>query len=266
MKDRGPIKLSRRNRTVNKFREPIHSTGMIDSTSGRPRSLLSWLRLPLWLGCATTLLVVLLLLADVKGARDDRNTFDNGYHSTATIDTSWDGGRRIPLIYRNPRSGENIESSTYLWNDQLRPRGPGTVAIDIARNNPKDVRIAGDRFPAGANWPEYLPWWVLPFIVWRARIRTLRRSEELIESSTTTFRMTGLVSGPRGIERRWKLRLFALDSADMSNPICTVPLVGRPPDGRLNLEVKGDPRPGGRVVARTLAGEILWPAGRALRK
>ena len=232
----------------------------------KPSPLLLWLRLPLWLGFATTLLALLLLLAVLKGAHDDRSTFDNGYHSTAFIDATWDGGRRIPITYLDPRSGARIRTSTYLWNDQLRPRNPGVVAVDISRANPKNVRIAGDRFPAGANWPEYLPWWALPFVVWRTRVRTMRKSEELIEAPTTTFRMTGLSSPPRRLERRWRLHLFALDARDMSSPICTIPLVERPPEGRLNLEVKGDPRPSGRVVARTLAGEVLWPSGKALQR
>jgi hypothetical protein len=62
------------------------------------------------------------------------------------------------------------------------------------------------------------------------------------------------------------LDLYPLDAPASASPLCSVPLIhsGAVPLGRsVVVEVKGAPRPLGRLVSRIGDGTILWPRGRA---
>ncbi|MDX6287954.1 MAG: hypothetical protein QOG53_3439 [Frankiales bacterium] len=83
----------------------------------------------------------------------------------------------------------------------------------------------------------------------------------------TTYAMTAAIAPPRLLGRRCELSLYPLDAADGSPAICAVsvmtthglPLVTH----RFPVEVKGSPRPFGRLVAR--AGDVvIWPTSRAM--
>ena len=232
--------------------------------SHRPLVVMRWLRIPLWFLLAGSALATALFVADVRTARQERAALDEGYHTTAYIDTGWNGRSTVPLSYENPQTHEVVRTSTYVWNDTLLPKHVGAVDIDASRTDPKDVRIAGDRFPATTNIPSYLSWIALALIVWLARRRTIHATERLMASPAQAFAMEASTRrGPFQLHAR--LQLFPLDVPNGSRPACEVSVIDRRVrNGTFPVEVKGTPRAFGRVVARTADGEILWPSGRAL--
>jgi hypothetical protein len=234
------------------------------TTSYRPRVVTRWLRLPLWLLFAGSALATAFFVADVHTARQERAALDHGYHTTAVIATGWNGGPSVPLSYPDPQTHQVVRTSTYVWNDALRPKRVGTVDIDVSRTDPKRVRIAGDRFPAATNVPSYLSFIAIPLVVWLARRRTIRTTERLMASPAQVYAMEASIT--RGLlQLHPRLQLFPLDAPNGSRPVCEVPVIDRRVrKGTFPVEVKGTPRPSGRVVARAADGEILWPSGRAL--
>ncbi len=95
---------------------------------------------------------------------------------------------------------------------------------------------------------------------------TARQTRRLATAESTAFRMLAVIH--RG---RWsvvpRLSLYPLDSEVGDSSVCTVRLAdisahssGRGCD---EVEVKGFPRPGGRVLVRR-DDVVLWPRGRAL--
>jgi hypothetical protein len=222
----------------------------------------------MWWTFALLALATVLVVADVVAARDDRRTFESGQQVTGDVAADWDGSRDIPLSYRDPSTGAVVRTSTYLWDVSLRPAGPGEVAIEVSATDPMRVVIAGDRFPATANLTSYLPWVLAPAVVWLLRSWTLWRTRRLMAADGPSFAMSGRAVPPRWWGRRWRLRLYALDGDVTGSPVCAVPLVANASaDMRpFVVEVKGTPRPYGRVVARDAdGGDVLWPSGRALR-
>ena len=232
--------------------------------SHRPTVVTRWLRLPLWFLVAGSTLATSFVVADVRTARQERTVLDHGYRTTAYIGTGWNGGPSVPLTYENPQTHQVVRTSTYVWNDALRPKRAGTVDIDASRTDPKEVRVAGDRFPATTNVPSYLFWIAIPLVVWLTRRRTTRATERLMASPAQAYAMEASMS--RGIfQLHPRLQLFQLDVPNGPRPVCEVPIIDRRVRrGTFPVEVKGTPRASGRVVARAADGEILWPSGRAL--
>lgn len=236
------------------------------SRAGRPAVVRRWARRPLWWAAAATALSCVLFVADVNAARSSDRTYDDGYRVGGEVTSGWDGGRDVFVIYRHPATGELVDAATYVWDDSRLPTGPGPVALEVSRSDPKDVALAGDRFPATANLANYVPLALFPFFVWLIRRWTLRRTERLMASEAPAFLMQANASPPSWWGRRWHLRLYALDSGPAGRCVCTVPLVAAPSQvATFPVEVKGAPRPYARVVARCPEGEVLWPSGRALR-
>jgi hypothetical protein len=95
---------------------------------------------------------------------------------------------------------------------------------------------------------------------------TARQTRRLATAETTAFRMLAVIH--RG---RWsvvpRLSLYPLDAGAGESSVCTVRLADISArscgSGVDEVEVKGLPRPGGRVVVRR-DDVILWPRGRAL--
>jgi hypothetical protein len=89
----------------------------------------------------------------------------------------------------------------------------------------------------------------------------------LAASDEPTFSMLGAIAPPRSLRHRCELNLYPIGAPPGSKAVCTVPVISTrawPMDAIFPVEVKGTPRPFGRVAV--LGGdEILWPAGRALR-
>jgi hypothetical protein len=230
----------------------------------RPLVVMRWLRIPLWFLFAGSALATALFVGDVHTAREERAALDHGYHVTASIDTGWSGGPSVPLSYENPQTHQVVHTSTYVWNDTLRPKRVGTVDIDASRTEPNEVRVAGDRFPETTNVPSYLSWIAISLVIWLARRRTVHATERLMASPAQTYAMDASMTRA-SFQLHPRLQLFPLDAPKGSRPVCEVPVIGRRVrNGRFPVEVKGAPRASGRVVARTADGEILWPSGRAL--
>jgi hypothetical protein len=208
----------------------------------------------------------LLFITDLHAAHQDEVTFDHGYRVVGVVAPGWDGGRDVTVLYRHPSTGLRVRAATHVWDGSRLPDTARPVLLEVSRTDPLDVVVAGDRFPATSNLANYAPWVVLPFLVWMLRRRRLRRSEALVSSSDTAYRMTATVSPPRWWGRRWRLHLFALDAGPPGTPVCTLPLIDAPDHtGTFAVEVKGKPQPYGSVVARQPeSGEVYWPAGRAL--
>jgi hypothetical protein len=232
--------------------------------SHRPRAVTGWLRLPLWFLVGGSALATTFFVADVRTARQERAVLDHGYHTIAYIAAGWNGGPSVPLTYENPQTHLVVRTSTYVWNDALRPKSVGTVDIDASRTDPKRVRVAGDRFPAMTNVPSYLSYIAIPLVVWLARRRTIHATERLMASAPQAYAMEASMT--RGLlQMHPRLQLFPLDAPPGSRPVCEVPLIDRRVrKGTFPAEVKGTPRASGRVVARAADGEVLWPTGRAL--
>lgn len=232
--------------------------------SHRPRVVIRWLRLPLWFLVAGSALATAFVVADVHTARQERAALDHGYHAIAYIGTGWNGGPSVPLTYENPETHEVVRTSTYVWNDALRPKRMGPVDIDASRKDPRYVRIAGDRFPATTNLPSLLTYIAIPLVVWLARQRTIRATERLVASPAPAYAMEASMTR-RLFQFHPRLQLFPLDAPNGTRPVCEVPVIDRRiRKDTFPVEVKGTPRASGRVVARAADGEILWPSGRAL--
>lgn len=233
-------------------------------SSHRPTVVIRWLRLPVWFLFAGSALATTFFVADVRTARHERAVLDHGYHTTAYIAADWNGGPSVPLTYENPQTHQVVRTSTYVWNDALRPTRVGAVDIDASRTDSKRVRIAGDRFPATTNVPSLLFWIAIPLVVWLTRRRTIHATERLMASPAQAYAMEA--SMRRGLfQLHPRLQLFPLDAPDGARPVCRVPIIDRRVrKGTFRVEVKGTPRAAGRVVARAADGEILWPSGRAL--
>jgi hypothetical protein len=235
------------------------------TAAGPPAAVRRWLRGPLWWGVATVSLAATFFMADVTVARSEDRAFDNGYRVTGMVVDGWNGEPDVKVTYQHPESGKEVRAETYVWHAELLPSGPGPVPLEVSRTDPQQVALAGDRFPATANLAIYAPWALLPFLVGVARRWTLWRTSKLIESDTVAYAMTARAVPAQGWGRRWRLHLYPLDADGAAPPVCAVPLITphAAPDP-FAVEVKGAPRPYGRVVARRADGEVLWPAGRAL--
>jgi hypothetical protein len=93
-----------------------------------------------------------------------------------------------------------------------------------------------------------------------------RRARSLAADDSTAFAMLASIHHSR-LSVVPRLSLYPVDSRPGDRPVCTVRLadirVDVPSERCFEVEVKGIPRPGGRVVVRR-GGSILWPRGRAL--
>ncbi len=233
----------------------------------RPDAVRRWVRNPLWWGLAALAFAGALFVADVVETQRKDRTFDRGLRVTGTITQGWDGGQDVEVVYRHPETGEEVGATTVVWDSDRLPRSAGPVALEVSRSDPTDVALAGDRVPATANLLEYLPWTLLPFVIWAVRARTVRATERMMASPAVGYVMLAAASPPGRWGLRWRLHLYPADAGPETPPVCTIPLVDRAARGAtFPVEVKGSPRPFGRVVARRREdGAVLWPSGRALR-
>ncbi|HEX6597427.1 MAG TPA: DUF3592 domain-containing protein [Acidimicrobiales bacterium] len=233
----------------------------------RPDAVRRWVRNPLWWGLAALAFAGALFVADVVEAQRRDRRFDRGLRVTGTITAGWASGQDVEVVYRHPQTGEEVSATTVVWNADRLPDSAGPIPLEVSRSDPTDVVLAGDRVPATANLLEYLPWTLLPMVIWAVRVRTVRATEALMASSAVRYAMLAAASPPGRWGLRWRLHLYPADAGAGTPPVCTIPLVDRASRGAtFPVEVKGSPRPFGRVVARRQDdGTELWPSGRALR-
>ena len=181
------------------------------------------------------------------------------------VGREYKGGAEVPVTYFNPVTDQRLTVDTYVWHVDL-PRAGSLVNLEVDRDDPGNVVLEGDRFTVAENLPFSVIWPLLPLTAGALRRWGLARSRRVLEG-TTSFVMLGALTSPWRLGRYCHLQLYALDAPPGAAPVCTVPVLlthGFPiPSGAFEVDVKGIPRPTGRVVAR--AGDrVFWPAGRAL--
>jgi hypothetical protein len=234
---------------------------------GRPPSVRRYLRRPLWWTGFALVLVGALTALVLADARRGDAALARGPRAEGTVGDAYRGGSEVPVSYDNPVTGERVRTTTYVWDASLFPDGGQRVPLEVHPDDPDTVRIAGDRFPLTANLPADAALVAVPLIAWAVRRWSLGRTEGLVAAPAPSFAMLAAVAPSGRFGRRLQLHLYPLDAAAGAPSLCAVPLLdtaGAPIGGpAFTVEVKGSPRPRGRVVAR--AGEaVLWPSGRGL--
>ncbi|MDP9442688.1 MAG: hypothetical protein M3P34_11045, partial [Actinomycetota bacterium] len=238
------------------------------SNSGPPQAVRRFLRRPLVWAMVGAGFGVFLFGLDLHAARTEERDLRDALRLTGTVEGSYRRGTTVPVRYFNPVTEQEVLVDVYLWREDLQPDRPGeTVPLRVSPDDPDVVTVAGDRFPLFHNVVGYLPFVLVPVAVAVTRRLGISRSRRLAASPGATFAMLGSVS-PRGrFSRRQDLQLYPLDAPPGAPPACAVPLVSaRCLPAKVTVfpvEVKGEPRPFGRVVVR-VGDEVLWPAGRAL--
>ncbi len=234
------------------------------SDRGRPLAVDRYRNSWAWLPVLVALPFAFFFAEEVGSARDNRR-LDPRSELRTTGRVVADSRGVLKIRYRNPITDQRVDAPMYTWT--ASPDEGDTVTIDVERDDPRSVNIAGDAFPLTTNVGLYVSYVALAAIPFLLRRLAVRRAQRLMSSSRTAFAMKGAI----GPGRRWRrplLHLYPLDASPGATPLCSVPLMstGQAPVGvTLQVEVKGSPRPLGRVIARTQA-TVLWPASRALRR
>ncbi|HET9442741.1 MAG TPA: hypothetical protein VFO65_05420 [Acidimicrobiales bacterium] len=234
-------------------------------TDAGPAAVRRHLLRPLpWL-VATVVLSGLLLLADALEQREHARELADALRLKGTVARSYRGGAYVPVSYYNPLTEQRVRTELYVLRVAL-PAAGRPVDLEVDRDDPGHVVLAGDRFTVAENLPFTVMWPAIPLAAMAARWRGARRSRR-VAASTTAFVMLGALAPAWRLGRSCRLHLFPLDAPPGAAPVCTVPVVttgGLPvPSATFEVEVRGVPRVAGRVVAR--AGDVvLWPASRAV--
>jgi hypothetical protein len=231
--------------------------------TGRPREVRRWLRTPLWWSLVILVGALFIYVDQVRDITREDRAFTSGYRVVGRIDPDDDGGPVREATYRHPK-GDQLHVHFSTSSLHLDPQPRDEVRLEVARDNPTKVRVAGDHREPDAWFLGLFALLTVP--AWAMRRWSLRQAQRLAGSAQVAFQMTAVVTSPGWLGRRWRLHLYPLD-APGGPPVCTVPIVAPPSElGPRTVEVKGGVRPYGRVVARDQAtGEVLWPTGRALR-
>lgn len=236
--------------------------------TARPRDLevVRWLRRPLWWLLAVTVIGLLYVAEPFLDHRTETRIDQVGVPVEGTVLGSWDGGRRVPVTFEPPGGGEPVTTSAWAPDDADLRVGPVDLLVDP--EDPTQARVAGPvPFTDVSDQLTFFGPMLLGLGIWLVtRHRCVRRSERLAASEQPAYLMVGVPVPGRFARRRWRLHLYPLDVAPGAAPTCTVPVVGDDPlTVRRLVEVKGEPRPGGALVAIEQDTErIWWPAGRAL--
>jgi Protein of unknown function (DUF3592) len=217
---------------------------------------------------AALVLAGLIVLDEVNVARDDRAWARQAAHLDGVVaGPPRGGGVVVPVEYTHPVTGQRItlDVDTFGAGAVLRAGDPVALAVD--RDDPDRVAIVGDRRPTVDVWGVALVL-VVPLAALALRWWSVERTARLVRSPATTFAMLGAIPPRRRLLRRPMLHLYPLDAAAGAPALCAVPLVttaGCPVAGpAFAVQVKGVPRPLGRVAARVGSGDdVLWPAARA---
>lgn len=224
-----------------------------------------WAGRPLYWTAAALALAGWLVYLDRQGVADQNAEFSDGLRVTAAPAVDWDGGADLDVVYEHP-SGQVVRADTYVWHTELLGAPGEPVHLEVSDTDPTDVRVVGDEFQP-SNPLQYL-FFAVPFVLaWVARRWSLVRSGRLAASDAVAYQMRAVASSPGFWSWRWRIHLYALDSPPTATPVCTAPLIAAPAGlGDRIVEVKGTPRPWGRVMVRDQeTGQMLWPSGRCLR-
>lgn len=237
--------------------------------AGRPAPVLEHLRRPFrWLLVIIAFLVLTLVLAEVAQDAEQRRR-ERSIVVEGTLLDRQVGDGRARVRYVHPVTEQELTVTIPVRERRRLPAEPGPVRLDADPIDPDGVRVDGDADPATGDLGWNLPYLVIPVLVWGRRRWGVWRTERLVGSAGPSFAMLGAVApvGRRG--RRTELHLWPLDAAAGSPSLCRVGLLATAHlpvgGGVFDVEVKGLPRPFGRLVARSPeTGGILWPAGAGL--
>ncbi|MEO8692938.1 MAG: hypothetical protein ABI658_05440 [Acidimicrobiales bacterium] len=233
----------------------------------KPPSAFAWAPLR-WLLAAIAAVVGFTVLG-ITDADYRNRPFDDALQASGVVAADYDGrSLKVPITYDNPLTEQQVQTTFHIANYGDVPERGSTIAIDVGRNNPRAIRIQGLAVRRDEDRVELAEVVALlslgPLLL---RWFALRRARRLIDRPDKSFVMTAALGAHRR-GRRPLLHLYPLDSNPSASAVCVVPLAasyGLPVGGEyFTVEVKGSPRPFGRVVARLESGEILWPAARAL--
>lgn len=234
----------------------------------RDRAVARWLRRPLWWLLGFPLLAFFNFGQPLIDLATEARIQRVGTAVPGSISGSWDGGQRVPVSFTPPGGGDPV--SALAWGPVDTDRAIGPVELQVDPGDPSQVRLAGPLVSDDAVEVLILMacieaalalWW------WSCR-RTVRRGEQLAGSDQPSYRMVGVPTPGRFARGRWRLQLYPLDVPPGTEPVCTVPVIGRGDATTSRIvEVKGEPRAGGFVVAVDRQDDrIWWPSGRVLTR
>ena len=210
-----------------------------------------------------------LVVVGYTDAHSANRPFVDALHLDAVVATDYDGrSLHVPVTYDNPLTEQRVATTFTVLHYDEAPDPGATIAVEVGRDNPRAIRVEGAALEPDEDRVEIASLIVL-LLLGSLLLRwiSLRRARRLIDQPEKSFVMTAALSAHRR-GRRPLLHLYPLDSNPSASAVCVVPLAasyGLPVGGEyFPVEVKGSPRPFGRVVARLESGEILWPAARAL--
>jgi hypothetical protein len=235
----------------------VRLPGPVRAHAARP---LAWL-------AAGIVLAALVTASRVGDARADRRDAEAALRVDGRVADGPRRGADIPVVYRNPVTGQRIEVEVATRSAGGGLRNGDRVALEVDPDDPDGVTLAGDRLP----WFDPLagpPFVLLGLAVCLARWWSVHRTVRMARSGGGVFAMLGAVAPARPRHRRAVLHLYPLDAPAGAPSACAVRVLttgGCPVAGpAFPVEVKGVPRPLGRVVARVGRGDaVLWPAARA---
>ena len=233
------------------------------SRRGRPPAVTRYLWAPAWWPLlAVGLFGSLFVLEDLPASRAEVDPAEEAVVTGTAVRKGGD----VEVRYRHPVTEQVVEAPLHVVRADLEPDPGEAVSLVVRRDDPLSVAVHGDDFPLTTNLLVYGLWVGGASLPVLARWFGTRRAERLAAGPEPTFAMSGALVAS-GHLRRCHLELYPLDARPGAEPLCSVrvlttaqaPLAGR----TFPLEVKGSPRPFGRVVAQA-GGTVLWPAGRAL--
>jgi hypothetical protein len=167
--------------------------------------------------------------------------------------------------YRHPLTHQIVSAPLEVDSGHLTPKPGQSIHVIAERDDPLYVTLAGDKWPVTRDAPSYAGALVAVLLPVLYRRWNVRRAERLAAGNATTFAMNASLFRERF--GRTHLALYALDGAVGSPPVCVLRVLTTalaPQTGCLfDVEVKGNPRPFGRVVVAYRNG-VLWPSGPAL--
>ena len=216
---------------------------------------------PVWY--SVLLLAVTLLLwgsARHDGHRQ-QDVYADGFAVEVHVADSYDGGDLVPVSYVHPLTGRT-ETEVWLWRAD-GPEAGSDVGARVDRFDPHDVLLDTDEYPVTSVADLLLGVLLslIPAATVGLRMFAVRRLRRLASGNGPSFAMLAAISGTWPFGRRARLHLFPLDARPGTAPLCSVPLlvsVGLPAGSAFPVEVKGSPRPLGRVIVRH-GNDVLWP-------
>ncbi|MGI8685175.1 MAG: hypothetical protein ACR2MO_08835 [Acidimicrobiales bacterium] len=178
-------------------------------------------------------------------------------------------GGATEVRYLHPVTEQRVTAEVHVWDGDRVPERGGTMRLIVQRDNPLAATAEGDAMPLHTNLlvnGSVVLGAALPLLMRRFGVR---RTERLVNAPTPTFSMVAVLAARNRRRFRCDLHLYALDALEGEPPLCSVPVLttggARIGAQVFPVEVKGSPRPLGRVVARSGAA-LLWPAARAGRR